>query len=182
MFPYSKARMRILSVSEDQTSGIFLEKFWAFKSEYSADMLKLVSGERTCEEKEMAETESTNLRANEQEKLYSVGDLCRLTKTTRKTLFYYDRIGLLKPTRREGAQNFKEYDSAKLLRLKKILLYREAGLRISEIREMLDDQDADRLQILHTALQRMRSEKTDAEEKIQKLQALIREEYESEGV
>ena len=47
---------------------------------------------------------------------------------------------------------------------------------------MLDDQDADRLQILHTALQRMRSEKTDAEEKIQKLQALIREEYESEGV
>ena len=145
-------------------------------------MLKLVSGERTCEEKEMAETESTNLRANEQEKLYSVGDLCRLTKTTRKILFYYDRIGLLKPTRREGTQNFKEYDSTKFLRLKKILLYREAGLRISEIREILDDQDADRLQILHTALQRMRSEKTDAEEKIQKLQALIREEYESEGV
>lgn len=159
-----------------------MEKFWAFKSEYSADILKLVSGERTGEEKEMAETGSTNLTANEQEKLYSVGDLCRLTKTTRKTLFYYDRIGLLKPTRREGVQNFKEYNSAKLLRLKKILLYREAGLRISEIRELLDEQNADRLQILHAALQRVRSEKTDAQEKIQKLQALIREEHESEGL
>ncbi|MBQ1325319.1 MAG: MerR family transcriptional regulator [Solobacterium sp.] len=31
------------------------------------------------------------------EKTYSVGEICSLTGVTRKTLFYYDRIALLKP-------------------------------------------------------------------------------------
>lgn len=47
--------------------------------------------------------------------LLSVGDVCRLAKVTRKTLFYYDRIGILPPTRREGTQNFKQYDICEVM-------------------------------------------------------------------
>lgn len=116
--------------------------------------------------------------SRENENLYTVGEVCRLTGTTRKTLFYYDRIGLLMPSRRDGVQNFKEYDGDKVRRLKRILQYREAGLKITEIRELLDNEKADRIQILKDALQRMQKEQSDTQEKIRRLKELIRAECE----
>lgn len=128
----------------------------------------------------MAEIGRKRSAGNSQDKenLYSVGEVCRLTGTTRKTLFYYDRIGLLTPSRRDGVQNFKEYDSDKVRRLRKIIQYREAGLKITEIREILDNQEADTIQILQDALQRMKNEQSDMEEKIRRLQMLIKAETE----
>lgn len=128
----------------------------------------------------MAEIGRKRSAGNSQDKenLYSVGEVCRLTGTTRKTLFYYDRIGLLTPSRRDGVQNFKEYDSDKVRRLRRIIQYREAGLKISEIREILDDKEADAIQILQDALQRMNNEQSDIEEKIRRLQMLIKAETE----
>lgn len=128
----------------------------------------------------MAEIGRKRSAGNSQDKenLYSVGEVCRLTGTTRKTLFYYDRIGLLTPSRRDGVQNFKEYDSDKVRRLRRIIQYREAGLKISEIREILGDKEADAIQILQDALQRMKNEQSDMEEKIRRLQMLIKAETE----
>ena len=128
----------------------------------------------------MAEIGRKRSAGNSQDKenLYSVGEVCRLTGTTRKTLFYYDRIGLLTPSRRDGVQNFKEYDSDKVRRLRRIIQYREAGLKIFEIREILDDKEADAIQILQDALQRMKNEQSDMEEKIRRLQMLIKAETE----
>lgn len=120
-------------------------------------------------------------KVQKNENLYSVGEVCRLTGTTRKTLFYYDRIGLLLPSRREGAQNFKEYDSGKVQRLRMIIEYREAGLRITEIREMLDDKEAEKIRILKGALQRLKNEQSDTEEKVRRIQLLIKEETERKG-
>ncbi|MDD6668000.1 MAG: MerR family transcriptional regulator [Lachnospiraceae bacterium] len=120
-------------------------------------------------------------KVQKKENLYSVGEVCRLTGTTRKTLFYYDRIGLLPPSRREGAQNFKEYDSGKVQRLRMIIEYREAGLRITEIREMLDDKEAEKIRILKGALQRLKNERSDTEEKVRRIQLLIKEETERKG-
>lgn len=57
--------------------------------------------------------------------LYSVGEVCSLTGVTRKTLFYYDKNGLLKPTDRITAQKFKLYDADQLVRLNKILIHRK---------------------------------------------------------
>lgn len=108
--------------------------------------------------------------------LYSVGEVCDMVGTTRKTLFYYDKIGLLIPTKREGAQNIKQYDSSRITRLRKILKYRDAGLRINEIRELLDDKTTDHLQVLETALSRMRRDKSDMEDTIRNLEELIRQE------
>ena len=112
--------------------------------------------------------------------LLSVGEVCRLAKVTRKTLFYYDRIGILTPTRREGAQNFKQYDQSKIERLKRITSYREAGLHISEIRELLDNQNADRLKVLQGALARVLAEQTDAGAKVKLLCEMIRSEQAGE--
>ena len=79
--------------------------------------------------------------------MYTVKDLCRIANVSRKTLFYYDRIGLLIPEERVGKQKSRQYGEADLSRLYRIRYYQQAGLTLSEIRSVLDHPEAD-----HTAL------------------------------
>lgn len=117
-----------------------------------------------------------------EEKLYTVGEVCEQMGITRKTLFYYDQIGLLKPSERVSSQQAKLYDSEKIARLQCILQYREAGLRISEIRELLDDQNASRLSILQAAMERLLREQTHVGQEIRRLAALIEAEEKRETI
>ena len=112
--------------------------------------------------------------------IYTVSDICSLTGVTRKTLFYYDRIDLLKPVARTGPQNSKLYDPDGLLRLQKILRYREAGLQISEVRRLLRD-DTDHQTILLAALARLRQEREQKEEQIFLLMELLEETQKGDG-
>ncbi len=112
----------------------------------------------------------------EENPIFSVGEICEKTGITRKTLFYYDRIGLLCPTERTERQNFKLYDSQKLVRLEEIISYRRAGLSIREIRELLDDGQVNRLEILEQAMERLLKEKKEKHQEIEKLKCLIESE------
>ncbi len=78
----------------------------------------------------------------------SVKEICRVAGVTRKTLFYYDRIGLLEPSRRSGRQNFKEYDEQAVNRLLEIRLYRKMGLSIPVIQEILEGNEEARAKLL----------------------------------
>lgn len=109
---------------------------------------------------------------NEQH-LYSVGEVCSLMHVTRKTLFYYDKIGLLKPTERTSVQQFKLYDAAQINRLNQILIYRNAGLNIQEVRTLLDDEKTDHLKVMESALQRLEKERKEKSDQINRLEALI---------
>ena len=111
--------------------------------------------------------------STEENQIFSVGEICERTGITRKTLFYYDRIGLLCPSERTERQNFKLYDSKKLVRLEEIVSYRRAGLSIREIRELLDDGQDKRLEILEQAMERLLKEKDDKEQEIKNLKSLI---------
>ncbi len=55
-----------------------------------------------------------------------------------RTLHYYDEIGLLMPPTRTDA-GYRLYDKDSLLRLQQILIGRELGLTLEEIRGSLDD-------------------------------------------
>lgn len=66
----------------------------------------------------------------------TVKEVCELFKITRKTLFYYDKISLVKPTTRVGSQNHKMYGDKALKQLAIICLYRKAGYRIEEIKKI----------------------------------------------
>lgn len=112
----------------------------------------------------------------EENPIFSVGEICEKTGITRKTLFYYDRIGLLCPTERTERQNFKLYDSQKLVRLEEIISYRRAGLSIREIRELLDDRQVNRLEILEQAMERLLKEKKEKHQEIENLKSLIESE------
>ena len=104
---------------------------------------------------------------------YTVRDICRILKITRKTLFYYDHTGLVKPQGRVGPQQAKIYDEAGLCRLRTVLSYKDAGLTLNEIRMILDE-EKDRREIISAALARMQREKKELDRKIQNTVELLR--------
>ena len=104
---------------------------------------------------------------------YSVGEICSMTGVTRKTLFYYDRIGLLKPSGRHGSQEHKRYGNSELQRLRSILEYREAGLTIGETREVMDDPECRKTELFSRVLNRLMTEKEEKEKQIRLIQKLI---------
>ncbi len=55
-----------------------------------------------------------------------------------RTLHHYDAIGLLKPAGK-GANGYRYYGRAELLRLQQILFYRELGFALADIAAVLDD-------------------------------------------
>ena len=71
-------------------------------------------------------------------KQYGVKELSGISGISVRTLHYYDEIGLLKPAIRSES-SYRFYWEAELLRLQQILFYRELGISLREIREILDD-------------------------------------------
>ena len=71
------------------------------------------------------------------EKHYSVHELARLSGISVRTLHYYDELGLLRPERQ--ANNYRSYSPQEVNRLQQILLYRETGMSLGVIKEILDD-------------------------------------------
>lgn len=80
-------------------------------------------------------------------KKYSVADLARLAGVTVRTLHLYDQIGLLKPATRSDA-GYRYYSEPELLRLQQILFYKEMGISLEEIGNILDDPEFDLIQAL----------------------------------
>jgi len=67
---------------------------------------------------------------------WSIQQLARLAGTTSRALRHYDDIGLLAPSR-IGANGYRYYDAAALVRLQRILLLRGLGLGLPQIDEIL---------------------------------------------
>lgn len=67
----------------------------------------------------------------------SISRVARLTGVTSRTLRHYDSIGLLSPSR-TAADGRRYYDAAALVRLQHILVLRELGLPLEQIRDAVD--------------------------------------------
>lgn len=72
-----------------------------------------------------------------------VNEVAKLTGVSVRTLHHYDAIGLLVPQARTPS-GYRLYDDDDLLRLQQILVGRELGLALEEIRRSLDDPSFDR--------------------------------------
>jgi DNA-binding transcriptional MerR regulator len=78
---------------------------------------------------------------------HTVKQVANLAGVTRRTLHYYDEIGLLTPSS-HGENGYRFYGEEAILRLQQILFYRELGLSLREIRAVLDRPDFDVLKAL----------------------------------
>ncbi|MFT8351365.1 MerR family transcriptional regulator [Clostridium saccharoperbutylacetonicum] len=67
----------------------------------------------------------------------SVNEVTKLSGVSRRTLRYYDEIGLLYPSAVKES-GYRQYDDESLRRLWHILFYKELGLSLDDIRSLLD--------------------------------------------
>ncbi|MEF9884279.1 MerR family transcriptional regulator [Streptomyces sp. P9-A4] len=70
---------------------------------------------------------------------WSIQEIAKKAGTTSRTLRHYGERGLLEPSR-IGANGYRYYDQAALVRLQRILLLRELGLSLPAIAEVLEGQ------------------------------------------
>ena len=77
----------------------------------------------------------------------TVKEVSRLTGISIRTLHHYDAIDLLKPTQ-VTESGYRMYDDAALEKLYMILVFRELGLSLHEIKNILDAPDYDRNRVL----------------------------------
>ena len=93
---------------------------------------------------------------------YQVKEVARLAGVSVRTLHHYDSIGLLTPGTRTAA-GYRLYTDADLLRLQQILISRELGLTLEEIRRSLDDPRFDRKAALLDQRERLKDRARQAE-------------------
>src|SRR5215467_13795969 len=83
--------------------------------------------------------------------MLTVSKLARNYGLSRGTLLYYESIGLLRAPLRTGS-NYRGYGEKEAARLRQICVYRSAGLRLADIREILDGPDSGAAAVLNRRL------------------------------
>jgi DNA-binding transcriptional MerR regulator len=97
---------------------------------------------------------------------YQVKQVAELSGVSVRTLHHYDQLGLLSPSARSQA-GYRLYSDADLLRLQQILVNRELGLSLEDIRKLLDDPGFDRVAAL-------RQQRTQLQARAAQVAAMIR--------
>lgn len=94
--------------------------------------------------------------------MYTIKQLSDLAGITRRTLHYYDEIGLLKPIEISG-NGYRWYSEQGLLRLQQILLYRESGVPLAKIKQILDNTSFDKVSALQEHKETLQKQQTRLE-------------------
>jgi len=97
--------------------------------------------------------------------MYTVRALSKLAGVTRRTLHYYDQIGLLRPSQ-VGENGYRYYDREALLRLQQILLYRELNIPLEQIKRILESPNFD---VLHA----LEGHRAELQRRIAQLERLV---------
>lgn len=79
---------------------------------------------------------------------HTVNELAKLSGVTVRTLHYYDAVGLLKPSH-VGANGYRYHGRHELLRLQQIMFFRELGMPLAEIGQILDEPGFDQVDALN---------------------------------
>jgi DNA-binding transcriptional MerR regulator len=83
--------------------------------------------------------------------MFTVTKLAARCGMSRSALLYYESIGLMPPPQRSGG-NYRYYGEADLLRLQQICTYRDAGLKLEDIRAILSQPGGEAYGVLQRRL------------------------------
>lgn len=79
--------------------------------------------------------------------MYTIKQIADLAGVTTRTLRHYDDLGLLKPEQ-TGVNGYRYYGDDSLLRLQQILFYRQTGLPLEKIKQIVSGRDFNALAAL----------------------------------
>jgi DNA-binding transcriptional MerR regulator len=89
--------------------------------------------------------------------MLTVTKLARRCGLSRSTLLYYESIGLMRPVAR-SAGNYRCYGESDVMRLRQICYYRDAGLKLEDVRAILDHRQTDVSRVLERRLAELNGE------------------------
>ncbi len=89
--------------------------------------------------------------------MLTVSKLAKSCGLSRTTLLYYESIGLMKPAERTDG-NYRWYSDKDLQRLQQICMYRDSGLKLEDIRSILERPENDASSVLKRRLVEINAE------------------------
>ena len=95
----------------------------------------------------------------------TVKQISTLTGVSVRTLHHYDAIGLLKPTAVTEA-GYRLYDDSALLRLQKILIFRELGFSLQEIGPLINAAEGEQERILSEHIRQLDAKQRKLQDQI----------------
>lgn len=93
------------------------------------------------------------------EKYFSVGEAAKAVHTTRETLRHYDRIGLVKPSKKDDWTNYRYYTEQDLVRLNTVRALQVMDLPLKEIKKVLEYDDLEKIVDFLTQAEKKADEK-----------------------
>ena len=105
--------------------------------------------------------------------MYHIKEAAQLSGVSVKTLYYYDKIGLLVPLKSENG--YRTYSQEDLERLQVILYYKYLGFSLEKIAELLKGESSDLLPHLTRQLDYLTQERQHLDTLISTLQKTIQE-------
>lgn len=103
--------------------------------------------------------------------MYRIGEFSKLTKTTIKTLRYYDEAGLLKPEYIDPFTNYRFYTTNQLVALHRIQAFRQVGLSIDEIKLLLSGGNVD--EIMKKCKQEVLRELRNSQDQLSRIEFIL---------
>ena len=94
--------------------------------------------------------------------MMTVHEVSELTGVSIRALHIYDRMGLL-PATRKTESGYRLYDDTALERLQQVLLFRELGFPLKDIKEIIDSPSFDREKALEQQITMLRMKKEHIE-------------------
>ncbi|MDD4243676.1 MAG: MerR family transcriptional regulator [Bacilli bacterium] len=103
---------------------------------------------------------------------YTINQLARLAGVSTRTLRYYDQINLLKPAY-INQSGYRVYRTQEVDKLHTILLYKELGFELSQIKAIISDPKFDLEQALLMHLELLKQRRLQTEKLIQNVQLTL---------
>jgi DNA-binding transcriptional MerR regulator len=104
--------------------------------------------------------------------MYTIRELCKRSGLSRTALLHYESIGLLTAEERNES-NYRLYSDASAKRLEKICTYRDAGVPLAEIVQILSHENSEEREILERTLQMLNVKAREIKVSQEKIAALL---------
>jgi len=108
--------------------------------------------------------------------LKSVNEVSKLSGVSRRTLQYYDEIGLLPPSEVKES-GYRYYDEESLRRLWSILFYKELGFSLHDIQLILENPKEMEKELLRQHKQVLMEKQTQLQKMIQSVDSILNDKF-----
>lgn len=107
---------------------------------------------------------------------FTILEIMQITGISKRTLHYYDSIGLLKPNKNKE-NGYRVYSKKDLIRLQQILFFKETGLELKEIAKVIDSGSECQKKVLNNQKALLEKKISKLEETLMNVKKVLNNEY-----